>query len=197
MRHAACPILLRARDRALEMGKTELARHYHAKYEEELGHEAWAQNDLRALSESFNLDGEPRVLETVRSLVEHLENQVEEDPTLYLTYIVFTEYVTVLLGPELLKMCEERCGIARSSLTVVDHHVHLDIEHAEEQLQHIDEVVDDPRYLEPIRNALRTTMDYHWRFLRDIDTMPLEDMYEHPPATGERQGGRPSDRPAA
>jgi pyrroloquinoline quinone (PQQ) biosynthesis protein C len=105
--------------------------------------------------------------------------------------------VTVLLGPELLQMCEERCGIARSSLTVVEHHIELDIEHAEEQLQHIDDVVGDPGYLEPIRDALRTTMEYHWRFLSDIDSMQLADMYERSDASMERHGGRPSDRPAA
>ncbi len=139
---------------ATERGDADLARHYAHKLEEEQGHHAWAENDIERLSRTSLKAPSAGVHPSMTELVAYIETLIHEDPTLYLAYILFAEYLTVILGPEWLELLESRCGIPRTSMSVVDNHATLDQEHVGEGLVVIDALVGDPRKLPRMREAL-------------------------------------------
>jgi hypothetical protein len=90
----------------------------------------------------------------MRRLVDYLTQTIASDPSLFLAYIAFAEYFVVILGPEWLTLLEKNCGIPKSSMTVIGKHIELDEEHAEEAFGLIDDLVPDPRKLQPMRRVL-------------------------------------------
>lgn len=162
------PYLRRARDRARDVGQDKLAAYYGQKVGEEEGHEIWAERDLHSLSPGIVSQSTGSVAGSIRALAEYLEAKIDEDPALYLCYIAFAEYLTVILGPAWLTLLEDRCGIPRSSMTVIDNHVELDREHAEEAFACIDDFVTDPRKLRPMREMLGNVCAYFDAFCAEI-----------------------------
>ena len=112
--------------------------------------------------------------------------QCERDPTLHLSYMLFAEYFVALLGPEWLKLLEERCGVARSSMTFVANHAELDRDHAEEAFDLIDELVSDPRKLAPMRQVVVETIaafdDFCDEMVRAADEVIRERSLANAPA---------------
>ncbi len=144
--------LVKARDKAYALGDEQLAAHFQHKLGDEVGHDAWADDDLRSLNAQRAAKTE--VMASARSLALSLESAIDAQPARYLAYIAFVEYMTVLVGPRWLTDLEERCGIPRSSMTAVANHVELDREHAEEGFSVIDDLVVDPKLLPSMREAL-------------------------------------------
>lgn len=183
----------RARDGARARGDTPLAEHYRHKIGEEQGHDLWAERDLRRVSEMApsvptGVASTPDVARSMRRLAAWLPSVIDEEPSLYLAYILFAEYLTVLMGPEWLRLLEERCGIPRTSMTVIGNHAELDREHCEEAFEHIDRLVADPRRLPRMREVLRQSIVMFERFCAEI----VESEQVH----GDVHGGR-SDLHAA
>jgi len=149
--------LKRAATRAAELGDEALSSHFLHKIAEEQGHEAWAESDVDRVSARVR---EPvrHPVATMRALVAFIEETIDADPALYLSYILFAEYLIVLMGPEWLELLEQRCGMPRTSMTVIDNHAELDRAHTEEALDQIDELVGDPRKLAPMRDVLFGTI---------------------------------------
>lgn len=162
------PYLRRARDRARAIGDEKLAAYYGKKVGEEEGHEVWAERDLEELTGTVARQPNFGITRSIRELSEYLENKIDEEPALYLAYIAFAEYITVILGPAWLELLEERCGIPRSSMTVIDNHIELDREHAEEAFACIDDFVSDPRKLAPMRQVLGQAVSYFDAFCAEI-----------------------------
>jgi hypothetical protein len=158
----------RAGERALAVGDAALAKHYQHKRREEAGHEAWADRDIQRVSAASMGPVNPDVLPSVHGLVAFLATTIDEDPALYLSYMLFAEYLIVLLGPEWLQMLEERCGIPHSSMTVIGNHIELDREHVEEALDQIDALVGDPRKLPRMRAVLLDVLAYFDRFCAEV-----------------------------
>jgi hypothetical protein len=140
--------------RATERGEMELARHYAHKLDEEVGHEVWAERDMERLARTSVEATCPGVHQSVKDMVAYVEDVIHDDPSLYLAYILFMEYVTVILGPEWIELLDSRCGIPRSSMSVVDKHAALDRDHVDEGLIIIDALVGDPKKLPKMREAL-------------------------------------------
>jgi hypothetical protein len=151
--------LAKAARRARELGQDALAQHFEQKLIEEIGHDAWAEQDLRSL-EVERTARIADVTHAVRELAAYLETTIEQNPAWYLAYIAFAEYLTVIKGPEWLDLLETRCGIPKSSMTAVDNHVELDREHAEEGFAVVDDLVTDPRMLPEMREALAKSMHH-------------------------------------
>lgn len=149
--------LAKAARRARELGAEPLARHFEQKLIEEVGHDAWAEQDLRSL-EVERSARTADVTNAVRELAAYLEQTIEQNPAWYLAYIAFAEYLTVIKGPELLDLLETRCGIPKASMTAIDNHVELDRDHAEEGFAVVDDLVTDPRMLPAMREAMATSM---------------------------------------
>jgi hypothetical protein len=160
--------LVRARDRACEFGDDRLAAHYDAKRGEEQGHDAWAERDIASIAPVSSTTLSPRTAPSMKNLLEYLRETIDRDPTLYLAYILFAEYLTVLLGDEWLGLLEANCGIPRSSVSVVGNHVDLDKEHVEHALDEIDDLVGDPRKLSAMRGVLHESFALFDRFCAEV-----------------------------
>jgi pyrroloquinoline quinone (PQQ) biosynthesis protein C len=170
------PIYLdRARDRARALGDEPLAMHYQHKKGEEAGHEVWAERDIAQVSPRVAAPIRLDVAPAVRDLVAYLAAIIDEDPALYLAYILFVEQLTVLGGPEWLELLETRCGIPRTSMTVVGNHAELDREHVEEALEIIDDLVGDPRKLPRLREVIDQSSAYYDRFCAEVTETTHDD----------------------
>jgi len=169
--HLVChtpTFLVRASNRARQFGDVALAEHYEHKHGEEQGHDAWADRDIERVSKVSMMPVKRDILPSIRDLVTFLATTIDRDPALYLSYILFAEYLIVLLGPEWLRMLDERCGISRSSMTVIGNHIELDREHVEEALDQIDSLVSDPRKLPSMREVLLETFAHFDRFCAEV-----------------------------
>jgi hypothetical protein len=149
--------LQRAHDRALELGDPNLALHFAQKRREEVGHDAWGNADLRRL-QAGDLDVSPT--RSATEMVSFLARNIEEAPARYLAYIAFVEYVTVLLGPLLLDLLEQKNGVPRSSVSIVGKHIEHDIHHSEEGWEAIDDLVTEPTAIAEMRTTLREVMAF-------------------------------------
>jgi hypothetical protein len=157
----------RARDGARALGDERLAAHYDHKLSEEVGHAAWGEADLESFT-SIAAASVETTTPAIESLARYLDEMTAGDPVLYLTYLAFTEYITVLLGPELLTNIEERCGVARTAMTIIDKHIELDRDHAEEGFGVIDDLVDDPSKIGPMREALARILTHFDGFCEQV-----------------------------
>ncbi len=159
--------LRRAAELAAERGDAALAAHYRGKLDEEAGHDEWAERDLAAVS-SRRPSREVPVHGEMMALIGYIERVIDGDPTLYLAYILFAEYLTVLLGAEWLDLLETRCGIPRSSMSVIGNHAELDREHVADAFIAIDALVEDPRKLSAMRDVLTATVKRYEAFCGGI-----------------------------
>lgn len=146
--------LERARRRALALGRTDLAEHFSQKLVEEHGHDRWADGDLSLFRERFGSDADGSLAPALLTQLRWIEALIDRDPALYLAYILFAEYLIVLMGPSWLSMVEARCGIPRQMLSVIGNHAELDKDHTDEGLDAIDALVREPRQIGPMRETV-------------------------------------------
>jgi hypothetical protein len=149
-----------AQKRAMELERPRLAAFFEDKMREEKGHECWAANDMSTLAGLFALRSVTGRSPAITGLVDYLSEAIVDEPTRYVAYILLAEYVTVLVGADLLMLLRDRCGIPSGSVTVVERHVELDGEHVAEGLHEIDSLVQDEKYLSPMQQTMRRSMQY-------------------------------------
>jgi pyrroloquinoline quinone (PQQ) biosynthesis protein C len=157
-----------ARDRARERGEDNLAAHYERRLREEDGHDAWAEDDLHMLQPVLVVPPSGRILDSMVELVRYVGRRADEQPLLHLAYMLLAEYLTVIIGPDWLRVLEERCGVERRAMTVVSKHVDLDRGHVEHALEEIDDLVTDPAMLAPMRETLRESIARFEAFCREV-----------------------------
>jgi pyrroloquinoline quinone (PQQ) biosynthesis protein C len=160
-----------AQERAEQLGRTQLARFFQQKRREEVGHDRWADNDIALLQGMFGVRPTLQPSTSIANLLEYLRAMITEEPTNYLAYILFVEYVTVLVGPEWLRLVEDRCGIPMSAMTVVGNHIELDKDHVADGLREIDQLIGEGDSAEPLRSALYTSMEYFEGFCSEMSTI--------------------------
>jgi hypothetical protein len=166
-------ILRRAQERAASLGDQALAAHYRHKLGEESGHDRWAEQDLRGLSPSA-AERTVHESEAIARLLTYLDDVVQGDPSLYLSYILFAEYLTVLVGPRWLEAVESKCGVPKSMLSVIGNHVELDREHVAEGVREIDTLVQSPDKRGAMLDVLRRSISYYEQFWTEIVSMPTK-----------------------
>jgi hypothetical protein len=159
--------LARARGNARASGDVALALHFQHKLEEEVGHDRWADDDLRTLRDRTDV-ANAAVGPAMRTQIGWIDQIIEEDPALFLAYILFAEYLIVLLGPEWLGLLESRCGIPRSSMTVIGKHAELDKDHVDEAMDEIDRLVADPKKLRRMREVVVEATQLFQRFCEEV-----------------------------
>lgn len=147
-------------------GDVALADFYQQKLEEEVGHWQWAEEDMANLPATAPSD--TGVLPSMRRYVAFTMRTIDDNPTLYLAYMLFAEHFTVVLCPEWMDLLEKRCGLPRSAMTVIDKHVALDVGHVEEALATIDDLVDDPAMVPRMREVLQSSMDHYFDFCTEF-----------------------------
>jgi hypothetical protein len=94
---------------------------------------------------------------SMEALVRTLELEIHRDPTSYVGYVIFVEYFTVIAGPAWLSLLTERCRLPLSVLSVVDHHVELDREHAAHGFAELERLV-APEAMPPVLEMARSAM---------------------------------------
>src|SRR5262249_23738884 len=154
--------------RAEELGRTELAQYFEQKRQEEVGHDRWADNDIVMLRGMFGVGPTVTPATSITELLGYLRDLITDEPANYLAYILFVEYLTVLVGPEWLKLVEERCGIPMSAMTVVGNHIDLDKTHVVDGLREMDQLVGHASSVEPLRDALHASMKYFDGFCSEM-----------------------------
>lgn len=164
------PHLQAARDLARSQGNEALARYYAEKIGDEVEHHTWGEEDLESLTQLSAAAAHTSITSAMHEFAALVEDGLHEDPANYLCYIAFTEYVTSRLGAEFLDLVESRCGISRSSLSIIDKHVELDVEHAEEGFAVFDDLVTDPRKVAPLRRMLARIFETWDRHAAEVTT---------------------------
>jgi hypothetical protein len=153
-----CQSIAIAQNRARDMGDLELADHYAHRLAEEEGHDAWAEEDLATLAPRLSTPPSGNILASMVELVTYVQSRARALPTALLAYLLFGEYLTVIIGPDWLRVLEERCGVGSGGMTVIAKHAELDRGHVEHALEEIDDLVEDPAMLGPMRDLLQGTM---------------------------------------
>ncbi len=133
-----------ARDVAAGLGLTALAHTYAAKIKEETGHEEWAKNDLAKRQATHLLDNQDVITPEARELATYVQQSILADPRHYILYMYCAEGITVLLGDEFVRDCDQNCGLRRDGFTAITHHVEKDAGHTAEDLDLIREHVLQP-----------------------------------------------------
>jgi hypothetical protein len=157
--------LTQAHEEAKRRGWADLAAFYLEKRGEEQGHDQWALEDLAGLGKKAG-EGAEHVTASFKTLVKELGELISDDPTLYLGYIFFSEYLTVVLGPRWLAALRERCGI-HSELTVVGNHVELDKDHVLDDLKAMSSLVPEEKHA-PMMAALARYKALYSAFSREV-----------------------------
>lgn len=154
-----------ARIRALAVGQNEIVPFFDEKVGEETGHDQWARNDLRA-NGSAQMDVDlGRVAPATHRILAYSVDLIYRDPELFLAYMFFHEYVTVVGAPDFLSDLESQCGIPPERLTAVSWHADLDRHHIEDDLKEIEGLVArSPEKAEPLLDVVDETA----RFVDDF-----------------------------
>jgi pyrroloquinoline quinone (PQQ) biosynthesis protein C len=153
------PYLTLARSAAVASGHLQLASYFERKLGDEAGHVEWAEADLERLTDVSGVRGPRKPEPAVVDLMRDVRKTIEQDPFLYLPYILFTEYFTVLMGPEWLSALQAHCGVPMEAMTAVSQHVELDRHHVEDGCREIDELVKDEKLHALLRASLQRTME--------------------------------------
>ena len=139
---AHTPLHLRAaRERCLRLGQPELAGFFARKLSEEIGHDQWAEQDLTRHEQVFAAAPAAPPSRHLRDLVHFLERVIAERPAHYLSYTLFVEYLSLLLGPVWLSALSEQRQLPLDALSAVSQHVELDTDHVVDELRQIDDLL--------------------------------------------------------
>ncbi len=146
----------------------DLHAFYENKIPEEQGHDQWALDDLQKVSKKLSdKTFHPAVTDEMKEFVKHIENTIRRDPYLYLPYIFFAEYFTVIYGPEFNRGIL-KCGHEQNSMTVITNHAELDKEHVSEWEQAILDLVDEKIYKDQYLNVVDKTIALHKKFFLSL-----------------------------
>jgi len=155
-------------ERAHQARLPELATFYQEKWREEQGHDKWAEDDLVHISEMFGVKGELALSCHVKNLVKYLFETIEQDPLLFLSYIFFAEYLTILAGPELLYLLETKCGIPKRMVSAIGNHAELDKDHVDEMIREINNLVDADGYSGKFLEVVEKASSFHEAFCEEV-----------------------------
>lgn len=155
--------LAEAAKKSQEMGIPVLQEFMSNKISEETGHDEWAKSDLKNYSEFDPSKGDFSV--EAYKLSSFITGLAKNDPRLYLAYMSFVEYFTVLVGPELLTSLELHCNIQRSTLSAISNHQEADKDHYKEDLEIFNQINIDTNLENQIFETFSETIHLIHEFL--------------------------------
>ncbi|RZA25060.1 MAG: hypothetical protein EOP10_08000 [Proteobacteria bacterium] len=125
----------------------ELSHYFRHKFAEEQGHDQWAIDDRAKLEPLVNpperMDKKgfarfyPQVSLAMWDYVREIERMIMTDPRIYISYIFYTEYLTVLVADKM-KVGLSMCGFGEEPVEVLTKHAELDVHHTSEGLEAIE-----------------------------------------------------------
>ena len=143
---------------ANERGLFDVAIFMDQKKREEEGHDQWARNDLQH-SDLKTDETHYRLKPSLSRIFEFVKELITEDPRLFLSYMCFVEYFTVLVAPSFLDNLENKCGISRAAMTSITNHEELDKDHALEDFNVINNFCNDriieKRFFEALTESIK------------------------------------------
>jgi hypothetical protein len=161
-----------AQQAANERGYAELAAFYETKLAEESGHDRWAEQDLSRLDPQLDLTQEVAPLAPLCELMAFLRCMIARQPGEFLVYMLFVEYLTVLLGPEWLSTLERHCNVPATAMTSIGRHVELDKHHVEDDLRTIRELLPAETDASGLVHNLHAFMCFWERFYDELAELP-------------------------
>lgn len=159
-----------AEARARQLGQLALAEYLGRKRVEEIGHDVWAEQDLEVLRAHHDV-GAAGCAGAMEELVAYVRELARCRPLEYVAYMLFAEYLTVLLGPEWVRTLEERCAIPANAVSIVTRHAELDRAHAAAGFAEVEGLLRSGCELSDLRRTLVGTMDLFARFTREISAI--------------------------
>jgi hypothetical protein len=166
---AHTPINLQLAVRAAAVrGQADLEAHYRKKIAEEVGHDQWAEADVKVIDGRFGANADDvGASRWIDAVIAYNQKMIEHDPKLYTVYILLTEFTTVLAGPPLIELMRSRCGITPDMLSVVGNHAELDKAHVSDGLQEIDRLIPEAAEADCLA-ALHQGMKLFEAFFADV-----------------------------
>ena len=146
-------------------GQKALAEYFRVKTHEEHGHEQWAASDLGKMPSSVTGDLAPTAAS--RHLAQLQRQLLAEHPLCFVVYVVWAEYLTVLLGDEWFDALAV-CGYTRSGLSAVSNHVAADRMHASEGFLALDELWGGEPGLQKLLNSFEQARRLFEEFCDEI-----------------------------
>jgi len=123
--------------RSEQLGNPALIEYFRRKSREERGHDRWAMSDLAQLPRGITQALQPA--HAVVSLAGLQRTLISRHPVCFATYILWTEYFTVLIGDDWLDSLSA-CGYERTGVSAIAKHVEADREHAAAGFGEFDEL---------------------------------------------------------
>jgi len=122
-----------AQSTAAAQGNHALARYFEVKRGEEVGHDQWGADDVKALQKRFLVSADQLgILPEMRAFIASNEDLIRRDPFQYFIYVLYAEYFTVLAGPACLAAIEKNSQIPQSMMSIIGKHAELDQHHVAE-----------------------------------------------------------------
>lgn len=163
-----------ARDASLAQNRVALANFFSTKMREEQGHEEWARTDMKALG------NEPAAYEpslAAQTLMQRSREWILKDPALYLPYLYFAEYYTVIAAPQTTAILQETCRIPKEGMTVITKHAELDKDHVLEWEGEVATLVDLAKYSQPFMDILNQCFDLYSHIMTNVCNEDSEKRY--------------------
>lgn len=114
-----------------------LSVYFKKKWEEEVGHDRWAVNDIKNLNGQDTID-ENLILPEIIDFTNLLYSTMHNKPYSYIGYMHFAELMTTTLGPKWLSLLNENLNLAPSNVTTISKHIELDIDHVADGCSFLD-----------------------------------------------------------
>jgi hypothetical protein len=137
--------------------------------DEEVGHDQWAENDIKMLAKIAHFAFKRYVSPSMVRHVSWIEHElIRKDPWLYPPYILAAEYLAVSAGPWFMERLKA-AGIPAKGVSVVRNHVELDVRHIQQDYQIIDRFIDrNPDWKERYTQVVERAMENYLLFLDDL-----------------------------
>jgi hypothetical protein len=154
---------------AKERGLSKLAQYFKDKRGEEVEHHRWGDADVEALKKHFKVPDEAiGITQEMKEFIHGNEGLIHRDPFAYFVYILFSEYFTVIAGPECLAAVEKHARIPQDMMTIIGRHAELDRHHVKHWADESVDVGLPAADVMSYQAALREVMDRYSRFAESI-----------------------------
>ena len=154
-----------AHERAAAQGQERFASYFLRKVREEHGHEQWAADDLQQLPAAVAQGMLPA--RTIQRFARLQRELLSGHPMCLIVYVVWAEYLTVLLGDEWLDALAV-CGHQRAALSAVAKHIDADRAHAAHGFEVLDALWDGQPALDALLACLTRAEQTFAEFCQEI-----------------------------
>ena len=148
-----------------KMGHTDLSIFFDLKVKEESGHDKWAKNDYLKLNLTDSEKSMLTLTEGALKLVNKLHHMARFSPFSMLAYVFFGEYHVTIVGPEVADLYSKAIN---EKTVLIDSHAKLDLEHVEDDLEALNQLMKEGTVSDQARKDLIMCMNYQIEFYNEL-----------------------------